>query len=529
MNRIYQAVSSLFQNEQDNNNNSIPELSGPPSTVATSSSSFDATQVVCVHIFTGDMKKTWFYSQETPESCKISSISSDVVTDDTYFPKTCFIAFIRGGKRCKLYSLDGRLVYVTTNERYLFVASKEQVEPENTQSEFWIEEEGRTGMVSFGIYRGGRGGQQMMASEKDFRYVCLERNGSVVADRKAAKSWEHFCLIPVPLSYMKSPEANITVRIVDHRGRFLTVGDRGKVYFHHGPCAAIRDSISLEYSKQSSTCRLRSTWNGHYIRLETSDPKRPFLVADGEDSSVAAVFHVHWHKRAFFSLELLSSGFLSSRPNGTISCSSMQDSTWERFHLSCILSCVPRDAPISISLEKQAHSRRVLRSSVVVPCDGRTAYSVISDYDHLHCFCRHVLESSVKKQLSEDEYEIQTVEQHGFLFFSKKSQQLLRVKESYPHSLVIDLISSNVLKEYRAVWTIEPLQEEEELCCSLSLHVHSKPKSSIPSFVLDSVCKSSCIATMEDIQKECIRRMKCNHLPASQEEQHHNSKLKERD
>lgn len=70
---------------------------------------------------------------------------------------------------------------------------------------------------------------------------------------------------------------------------------------------------------------------------------------------------------------------------------------------------------------------------------------------------------------------------------------------------------------------------KSELCCSLSLHVHSKPKSSIPSFVLDSVCKSSCIATMEDIQKECIRRMKCNHLPASQEEQHHNSKLKERD
>ncbi|EME27426.1 hypothetical protein Gasu2_35230 [Galdieria sulphuraria] len=511
MNRIYQAVSSLFQNHKEEDDESdhdsatrISELSAQhPSSVVACTNSSDSTQVICIHIFSSDLKKAWFYSQDIQEGSKIGSVSSDLVTDDAFFPKTCFIAFIQG-KSCKLYSLDGRLVYIQKQQRHLFVASKEQVETENTQSEFWIEER-RTGIISLGICSGQSGD----FSDKRLRYVCLERNGAIVADRKVAKSWEQFCLIPVPLSYANSPRTNITVRILDHRGRFLTIGDHGKVCFHSGPFAAIRDSISFEYSKDQSICRLRSTWNGHYLRLDWSDSKRPFLVADGENESCAAVFQVHWHNKAFFSLKL-STGFVSCKPNGSLSCTSLQDSTWERLHLSSIISCVPKDAQIAVRLERKAHSRRVIYSSVVIPCDCRTAFSVISDYDHLKCFCRHVMESCVKRQIAEDEYEIQTIEQHGFLFFSKKSQQLLRVKEFYPHNLRIELIESNMLKEYQAMWTVEPLQEAE-LCCFLSLHVSSKPKSSIPGFLLDSVCKGSCLATMEDIQKECIRRMKCYH------------------
>ncbi|GJQ13307.1 hypothetical protein GpartN1_g5098.t1 [Galdieria partita] len=517
MNRIYQAVSSLFHTEEDEESEDnkttrtrISELSpkrssSTSSMVARHHNSSDSTQVICIHIFSSDLKKAWCYSLDNQEGSKIGSVSSDWVTDDAYFPKTCFIAFIRG-KSCKLYSLDGRLVYVKRQECHVFVASKEQIETESTQSEFWIEER-RTGIISLGTCSKERKDN----SDKPLRYVCLERNGTIVADRKVAKSWEQFCLIPVPLSYVKSPRTNITVRILDHRGRFLTIGDHGKVYFHHGPFAALRDSISFEYSKEQSICRLKSTWNGHYVRLDSSiSTTKPFLVADSENESSAAVFQVHWHSKAFFSLKL-PTGFVSCRPNGSISCTSMQDRTWERLHLSSIISCVPKeDAQVSVRLERHSHSRRVLYSSVVIPCDCRTAFSVISDYDHLKCFCRHVIESCVKRQVAEDEYEIQTIEQHGFLFFSKKSQQLLRVKESYPHSLVIELIESNMLKEYHAIWIVEPLQEAE-LCCFLSLHVSSKPKSSIPGFLLDSVCKGSCLATMEDIQKECIRRMKCYH------------------
>lgn len=451
MNRIYEAVSSLFQNHTDDSqltsDTSQVSMELSPQKPVVPNNYSDTTQVICVHIFSSDFKRAWLYSQDDQEGSHIGSISAELVTDDTHFAKTCFIAFIRG-KRCKLYSLDGRLVYTKVEEPHPFVASKEQVETENTQSEFWIEER-RTGIVTFGTCR----------EDNQLRYVCLKPNGTIVVDRKVAKSWEHFCLIPVPLSYSKSPRTNITVRILDHRGRFLTIGDNGKVCFHNGPFAAVRDSISFEYSKQECSCRLKSTWNGHYLRLDdSSDPKRPCLVADGENETVAAVFQVYWHRKAYFSLKL-STGFVSSRPNGSIRCTSLQDSAWERFHLSSIISCVPKDAQISIRLDRQARSKRIVYSSVVIPCDCRTAFSVISDYDHLKCFCRHVMESCVKKQISQDEYEIQTTEQHSFLFFSKKSQQWLRVKESFPHRLSIELIESTVLKEYDALWTIEPLQE----------------------------------------------------------------------
>eukprot|EP00871_Galdieria_phlegrea_P002504 jgi/Galph1/3254/GphlegSOOS_G1929.1 len=483
MNRILQTVSSVFtkqsisdsesedvhseSTQEDMRLSARKDKSKHPSVTPLCTT----TTVVCVHILSNDMKKCWCYSQSSDGPFVIHSTKANCVTTDEYFATTCFIAFVRG-KICKLYSLDGRLVYLKRGEKYLFIASKEEVETEENQSELMIEEQ-RTGLFTFAV-------------EGDT--ICKEKSNDISSIETSASTSEMKHLRYVSLE----PKGNI---VVDRR--YLTIGDHGRPCFHNGPFAVVRDAISFEYSKSNATCRLKSTWNGRYLRYEKTSSDKSGLVADCE-SAAAAVFQVHWHDKAFFALSL-PSGFLSSRPNGSISCTSAQDKAWEHFHLSPILTCVPKETKISVEIERLAGSRRKVYSSVVIPCDCRTAFSVISDYDHLKCFCRQVIHSENLKQLSSNEYEIHTTEQHNFLCFSKKSEQVLKVKEFFPTRLIL------------LVFLPSNCYLEAQVYCILSLQVWSRLKSSVPGFLLDAVCRVSCQSTMEDIRVECIRRMKCYH------------------
>jgi carbon monoxide dehydrogenase subunit G len=169
--------------------------------------------------------------------------------------------------------------------------------------------------------------------------------------------------------------------------------------------------------------------------------------------------------------------------------------------LACAL-CVPAAAPAQqISIETTGHGDLVsVTASAELHVDPRTAWNVISDYDHLAEFIPDMRSSRVLLRHG-DELLVEQKGEFGFLFFRQPVDVKLAVIEYPPRQIVARAVGGN-LREMEGRYELEILPAGVRL----SYFGRLVPEFSLPPIIGRMVVRSVLAKQFTAMVKEILRR-----------------------
>jgi ribosome-associated toxin RatA of RatAB toxin-antitoxin module len=111
-------------------------------------------------------------------------------------------------------------------------------------------------------------------------------------------------------------------------------------------------------------------------------------------------------------------------------------------------------APISFSSNEKAGVDEI-NAHFFVDADPKTAWDVLSDYEHIPQFVSSMKKSHIEERKDGDIYLCQEAEA-GFLFITKRVHVLLRVHEVPGQSIYFQDVSRKDFYFYQGSWNIDP-------------------------------------------------------------------------
>jgi carbon monoxide dehydrogenase subunit G len=197
----------------------------------------------------------------------------------------------------------------------------------------------------------------------------------------------------------------------------------------------------------------------------------------------------------------LRSGAAMLHPDGmSFSCLARPGATM--LFLACAL-CVPLAAPAQqISIETSGQGDLVtVTASAEMQVDSRTAWNVISDYDHLAEFIPDMRSSRVVLR-DGDELLVEQMGEFGFLFFRQPVEVKLAVVEYPPLRIVARAVGGN-LREMDGRYELENLSSG---VVRLSYFGRLVPEFSLPPIIGRMVVRSVLAKQFTAMVEEILRR-----------------------
>jgi len=188
-------------------------------------------------------------------------------------------------------------------------------------------------------------------------------------------------------------------------------------------------------------------------------------------------------------------------PEGmSFSCRARRDATM--LLLACAL-CIPLAAPAQqISIETAGQGDLVtVTASAEMQVDPRTAWNVISDYDHLAEFIPDMRSSRVVLR-DGDKLLVEQMGEFGFLFFRQPVEVKLAVVEYPPQRIVAHAVGGNV-REMEGRYELEILPSG---VVRLSYFGRLVPEFSLPPIIGRMVVRSVLAKQFTAMVEEILRR-----------------------
>jgi len=168
------------------------------------------------------------------------------------------------------------------------------------------------------------------------------------------------------------------------------------------------------------------------------------------------------------------------------------------------LSCGAGFAADNVSLAFQEKDGRYdIEGFFYVTADPKTAWNVLSDYDHIPSFVHDMKLSRVQVREGNDILLRQEAE-GGFLFFTQKVRLFLHVLETPEKSIQFTDIAHKDFKSYEGSWTIEAMPATQDLKVSYRLVADSN--FSAPAFLASDAVKGGAQGLLVAVRKEILSR-----------------------
>ena len=168
------------------------------------------------------------------------------------------------------------------------------------------------------------------------------------------------------------------------------------------------------------------------------------------------------------------------------------------------LSCGVGTAADDVSLAfHEKDGRYDIDGFFFVTADAKTAWNVLSDYDHIPRFVHDMKLSRVQVREGNDILLRQEAE-GGFLFFTQRIRLFLHVQETPDKTILFRDIAHKDFKSYEGSWTIEALPATRDLKVSYKLIADSN--FSAPAFLASDAVKGGAKALLVSVRREILSR-----------------------
>ena len=168
------------------------------------------------------------------------------------------------------------------------------------------------------------------------------------------------------------------------------------------------------------------------------------------------------------------------------------------------LSCGVGWAAEEVSLayqEKDGHYN--VRGSFLVEAEPRTAWSVLSDYDHIPQFVHNMKVSHIQIREGNDVL-LHQVAEGGFLFFTQKVRLFLYIQETPDKTITFKDMAHKDFKIYRGSWNITPDVDGSQL--KITYELEADLNFSAPAFIAGDVMSGGAKDLLKSVRKEILQR-----------------------
>jgi len=168
------------------------------------------------------------------------------------------------------------------------------------------------------------------------------------------------------------------------------------------------------------------------------------------------------------------------------------------------LSCGVGLAAEEVSLTFQEKNGRYnIEGSFQVEADPHTAWSVLSDYDHIPQFVHNMKLSHIQIREGNDVL-LHQVAEGGFLFFTQRVRLFLYIQETPDKTIAFKDMAHKDFKVYKGSWTITPDSGGGPL--NITYQLEADLNFSAPDFIAGDVMSGGAKDLLKSVRKEILQR-----------------------
>ncbi len=168
--------------------------------------------------------------------------------------------------------------------------------------------------------------------------------------------------------------------------------------------------------------------------------------------------------------------------------------------LSCGVGCSAEDVSLDFH-EKDGHVQ--VEGSFLVEADQKTAWNVLTDYDHIPQFVRNMKISHIQIREGNDVL-VHQVGEGGFLFFTQKIRLFLHIQETPDRVITFKDMAHKEFKTYEGAWTID--RKSGGLTLKITYQLDAVLNFSAPAFLADDAMGGGARDLLQSVRKEILAR-----------------------
>jgi len=168
------------------------------------------------------------------------------------------------------------------------------------------------------------------------------------------------------------------------------------------------------------------------------------------------------------------------------------------------LSCGAGYSAEDVSLdfhEKDGHVQ--VEGSFLVEADQKTAWNVLTDYDHIPQFVRNMKVSHIQIREGNDVL-LHQIGEGGFLFFTQKIRLFLHIQETPERIITFKDMAHKEFKTYEGAWTID--RESGGPTLKITYQLDAVLNFSAPAFLADDAMGGGAKDLLKSVRQQILLR-----------------------
>lgn len=156
---------------------------------------------------------------------------------------------------------------------------------------------------------------------------------------------------------------------------------------------------------------------------------------------------------------------------------------------------------VHVSISNRLHGSRILEGQFWVAASSRTAWEILTDYDHMAAFISSIKSSRRIRRDGDNWIVEQTMTGHAGIF-RKRIHLLLEVNESPLQMISFHDISKKSFRSYSGSWIIQ----SQEKGIKVRYYLEATPAFFAPDFIAIGAFKRNVANLLEEVRNEIVLR-----------------------